>query len=227
MVLYIMAGTSLNPTSLSELPPEQDGSVASTPTPLQPLIQQSSGKAVYVRWGRKTCPEDTTSSLVYEGIASGSHHAHTGSGANLLCLPMNPDWDQHSDGFQTNSFIYGVEFEVSAFNPFSMENAETLQDHDVPCAVCLAHRKSVATVVPAKTTCPSGWTKEYGGYIMSSHFQHHRSEYICVDNAPEVRQGGYTSQDGSLLYPTEGKCGTLPCSPYFSGRELTCSVCTI
>ena len=140
---------------------------------------------------------------------------------------MDPEWDQHTDGFQSNAYIYGVEYEVQANNPFDTENSETLQDHDVLCAVCLAQQKSVATMVPAKMSCPIGWTREYGGYLMSSHYQHHKSEYICVDRAPEVRQGSYASHDGGLLYATEGNCGSLPCSPYFSGRELTCSVCTI
>ena len=140
---------------------------------------------------------------------------------------MDPDWDQYTDGFQSNSFIYGAEYEVTAYNPFATDNSELLQDHDVPCAVCLTHQKLVVTMMPAKMSCPNGWTKEYGGYLMAGHHTHQRSQYLCVDRAPEVRQGGYENQDAAVLYPTEGKCGTLPCSPYFSGRELTCSVCSI
>jgi len=47
------------------------------------------------------------------------------------------------------------------------------------------------------------------------------------DRAPEVAGGG--SGNGhrqSMAYHVEGICGTLPCSAYESGKELTCVVCS-
>ena len=54
-----------------------------------------------------------------------------------------------------------------------------------------------------------------------------RTQYMCIDEAPEVRDGTGTDTNGALLYVIEGHCGSLPCDPYVSGRELTCAVCTI
>jgi len=68
---------------------------------------------------------------------------------------------------------------------------------------------------------------EYGGYLVSEvqNNARKRSSYICLDEAPEVAIGP-KSQDQSLFYPTEVDCGTLPCSVYHDGRELTCVVCS-
>ena len=57
--------TFFNNDLLTALPMQDD--TASTPSPLSSRLQQAFGKAVYVRWGRKTCREETGSSLVYEG----------------------------------------------------------------------------------------------------------------------------------------------------------------
>ena len=45
-----------------------------------------SGGVVYTRWGRKSCPNDTGTQLVYEGITGGSHWNNPGGGANYVCL---------------------------------------------------------------------------------------------------------------------------------------------
>ena len=52
-----------------------------------------------------------------------------------------------------------------------------------------------------------------------------RSNYICWDEAPEVATGGF-NKGQAVVYPVEVNCGTLPCSDYISGRELTCVVCS-
>jgi len=81
-------------------------------------------------------------------------------------------------------------------------------------------------MIPARTQCPDGWTMEYGGYLVAQqHTGRQRSSYICLDEAPEVAVGG-TARSQGLIYPVEVQCGTLPCSVYTSGRELTCVVCS-
>ena len=95
-----------------------------------------------------------------------------------------------------------------------------------PCAVCYVGGRSTVLVVPARTQCPDGWTTEYAGYLVSESGDHsYRSSYVCWDEAPEVALGG-TSQNHALIYPVEVLCGSLPCSAYPTGRELTCIVCS-
>ena len=83
-------------------------------------------------------------------------------------------------------------------------------------------------MMPARNDCPSGWTEEYHGYLMTARDVHkHSTNFICVDGDPEYVPGTSANKDGALLYPVEGYCGTsLPCLPYVTHRELTCAVCT-
>ncbi|XP_070558244.1 short-chain collagen C4-like isoform X2 [Ptychodera flava] len=178
---------------------------------------------VYVRWGRKTCP--SSAELVYEGVIGGSHYTHNGAGANYQCLPLNPIYDNPVAGYQSESLMYGSEYQTRNFAPLS-----GLHDGDPLCAVCRVKSRSTVLMVPARNECPSeDWTREYFGYLMAEHHNHKRAEYVCVDRNPEARPNSGSNKDGALLYPVEGRCdaGTLPCGPYTTGYELTCAVCTI
>jgi len=83
-------------------------------------------------------------------------------------------------------------------------------------------------MVPAKYTCPTGWTREYYGYLMTGYYRggHHHSQYTCVDIALKPVTGSSANNEGLLFYFVEGRCGTLPCPPYDDNRELSCAVCT-
>ena len=119
--------------------------------------------------------------------------------------------------------IYGTEYEVNTFNPFT----NNLHDHDAPCAVCYVRSRGSQLMMPARNDCPSGWTKEYHGYLMTAHYNHKSTrDYICVDREAEYVPGSQANQDGALLYLVQGNCGSLPCLPYVDGRELTCAVCS-
>ncbi|XP_078000350.1 uncharacterized protein LOC144452978 [Glandiceps talaboti] len=183
--------------------------------------------SVYIRWGRTSCP-DSGAKLVYEGLAAGSHVTNLGGSSSYECLPTDPDWGKYNDAWNSKSYIYGAEYQVSSFDPFSHDNAAVLQNHDVPCALCRVPTRGVKLMIPAKKECPEKWTKEYNGYLMASpHTQNAQYKFECMDEAPEVRPGTQTSKSGALFYVVEGYCGSLPCAPYVSGRELTCVVCTI
>ena len=155
----------------------------------------------------------------------------TGGGSNYLCLPMDPEWGEHDDDdiFEDRGIIYGAEYEGNF--PFSMENvaegSNAIFDHNVPCAVCQSRVRSTVLMVPAKKSCHDGWTLEYHGYLVSAHHAHAgRTEYGCMDRAPEADPAGYIDQNGVLFYDVEGACGSLPCPPYVNGREITCAVCS-
>ncbi|XP_062577245.1 short-chain collagen C4-like [Saccostrea cucullata] len=130
--------------------------------------------AVYVRWGKKICPQNVE--LVYSGYAGGSYYTHTGAAVEPLCLPKDPQWGYYKDGFDGyKQFIYGAEFRTYDFR-------KSLSLHDVPCSVCRVYGKSAVYTVPARNTCHRGWTLEYSGYLMSGyHAAKAASKFTCVD----------------------------------------------
>ncbi|XP_029647629.1 short-chain collagen C4-like [Octopus sinensis] len=183
--------------------------------------------SLYTRWGRTKCPSN--SSLVYDGVVGGQYHAHSGGGSNLLCLPNDPIWANYTTEFEDVGNIYGSEYQLEHYPKkiFSFANAETLHDHDVPCAVCLTRQPAIVMMLPARTQCYPGWTAEYSGYLMTEYYGHKgRHEYVCVDYAPEADPAGYKNENGVLLYFVQAVCGSLPCPPYVNGQELTCVVCS-
>ena len=83
-------------------------------------------------------------------------------------------------------------------------------------------------MIPGQAICPSGWSKEYSGYIMSGgHNDKHSSEAICIDDTPEVVPGTNGNNNGAYLYMSETNCISLLCEPYVNLREIRCVVCTI
>ena len=177
--------------------------------------------ATYVRWGKSTCPTGNGTEQLYSGRAAGPNHAHKGGGANLLCLPNIPDHPPNSNTIAEHGIIYGVEYHVlsnikqSAFN----QNA--------PCAVCYTPTRSTMVMIPAWTHCPTSWTKEYVGYIMTSWHANSRLKFECVDEDLEFVPGEGRDVNGVLLHITEVACNTgINCPPYQTGRELSCVVCT-
>ena len=82
-------------------------------------------------------------------------------------------------------------------------------------------------MIPGRNACYKGWTLEYSGFLVSGDYGHaSATEYICLDRNPDFNSGGFTSNDGALLYFVEVVCGSLECPPYVNGRELTCAVCS-
>ena len=153
----------------------------------------------------------------------GKSHYDKGGGVNHLCLPLDPDFpDNVEGGNQCGSYIYGVEYEKHRSNRFF----NNLNNQDVPCAVCEVQGRSQVLMIPAKQTCPAGWTLEYEGLLASELHHHAGADYVCVSSNAEPSHSGYTDENGGLLYVVEAQCGALPCPPYASGYELTCVVCT-
>lgn len=175
----------------------------------------------YNRWGRKNCSGDAT--LVYTGYMGGGYYTHIGGGTNYVCLTNKPIYDKFVDGWQGAAAIYGTEYQTSTF-----PGLKNLYQHDAPCAVCYVRTRGSQIMIPGTNKCPAGWSREYKGYLMTSHYNHaHPSEYVCVDEGAEAVDGGHSDTDGALLYVVEGSCShALPCGPYRDTHELTCVVCT-
>ena len=176
---------------------------------------------VYTRWGKTSCPNVSGTELVYAGRAGGTLYTSKGGAANYLCMPGDPDYLRYSSGVQSNNHVYGAEYEAYPGQPLS-----AVYQHNVPCAVCYASTRVAVTMIPAKTTCPSTWTLEYSGYLMSGHINHRRTMYECIDKNPDSVPGTASNTNGAVFYHVEANCNGMACPPYNPQKELTCAVCT-
>ena len=162
------------------------------------------------------------------GIAAGSGHGHDGAATNHQCLPENPSWGNRT-AVAGGAFIYGMEYEEAFTEVMEMVNVvgKTLLNQNVPCAVCRRQKRTTYLMVPGVFRCYPGWHLEYNGYLLAgNHGSVAGTNYICVDNEPEVTKAGYRDEGGAHLYRVTAACGALPCPKYVNSRELPCVVCT-
>ncbi|CAG2212829.1 unnamed protein product [Mytilus edulis] len=172
----------------------------------------------YVRWSRKQCPNNGTE-LVYSGYVGGGRYSDTGSAAEPVCLPSDPDFVQTSGG--SSGHMYGAEFNSRVFASNSM-------DQDVPCAVCRVKQASSVIMIPGKNRCYTGWNMEYHGYLASNYYSHAAAgSFVCIDIQPEYISGGTSLNSNSKhFYAVVAQCGVLKCPPYKNNYPLTCVVCS-
>ena len=152
------------------------------------------------------------------GFAGGGWYDDTGASAEPVCLPPDPEFGRTSAADLGR--MYGAEFDENFFHP----NAAS---EDVPCAVCRVKLASSVIMIPGKTTCNSGWTKEYHGYLGSNYHDYKAAgTFVCIDIQPEFLTGGGVDHNGKLFYSVIAKCGALQCPPYKNDHPLTCVVCS-
>ena len=188
-----------------------------------------SAGVTYIRWGKSSCPTTPGTQLVYAGRAGGSAYNAQGGGTEKLCLPLDPDYitAPRSTSATRFSTLHGAEYQTRD-GP-----QHNIHDQNVPCAVCYASTRAAMIMVPAKTQCPSSWTREYYGYLMAGreHAAHYRSSFDCVDVNPDVVPGGAGNTDGALFQYVVATCNNninygLECPPYEANRVVSCAVCT-
>ena len=183
--------------------------------------------STYVRWGRNNCSGNGTE-LVYAGFAAGSNYKDSGAAANYICLSPEPLWGHFNDTNNAGAKVMGVEYEldVAARGDTTAFFHKQLHNEDAPCSVCRSPRPTVI-MIPGRNQCYSGWTLEYKGYLAAGFYARTAaSEYVCLDDNPDVMSRGHSDQNGALFYLVEGICGSLRCPPYVEHRELTCAVCS-
>lgn len=171
----------------------------------------------YTRWGRTSCPSGA--STVYTGWIAHGHYQHGGGPTNYYCLHDSPEYNQVNAGNQNGALLYKVEYEMSGYGLAALNG---VHDYDARCVVCEVPRRT-QIMIGARRNCPSGWTREYEGYLMGQHYTQAASELICVDASPEAH-GSNGNQNGGLLYPTEFENGGNV--PYNHDWEMTCVVCS-
>ena len=161
---------------------------------------------------------------MYVGRTGGTAWNIKGGAADKICLPEYPEYAAETSGISIvhYSVVQGGEYKL-----FSVLNAN-ITEHNAPCAVCYVPTRTTTIMVPAKTSCPSSWTREYYGYLMTERENHHRSSYNCIDNSPDITTGpgDSASTNGALIYYTFTDCTALPCPPYENRCILSCAVCT-
>ena len=181
------------------------------------------GGAVYTRWGRTSCPSGQGTELLYSGRAGGTRYSHKGGAANILCLPNDPQYSRYGSGVTGWSPLTGVEYAIASGQPFY-----SVDNHNMPCAVCYTSSRVTVLMIPAKLTCPTNWTTEYTGYIMANYHSHiGRYLYECIDQAPESVPGLDAADSNNAHFNhVEATCNSLSCPPYDAEKEVTCVVCT-
>lgn len=160
----------------------------------------------------------------FSGFTAGKHRSSKGGGSDTICLVSDPTWDRYDNAHNgLRATVHGAEIDIEVpSNTF----AQNPNQQDMPCSVCRSP-KPTTIMMPGRKDCYSGWTREYWGFLMSA-WDSVQSEYnhICMDANPEYMQHGGTNDDEHILYLVEARCGSLPCPPYYDGREITCVVCS-
>ena len=157
---------------------------------------------------------------MYAGRASGTHYNHRGGAADKICLPDNPDYLNGTSRQEGTTTVAGSEYE------FHSDLLSNLHNHNAPCAVCYVPTRATTIMVPAKTACPSSWTREYYGYLTTESSSDHRSLYTCIDINPEVIAGTSANTNPARIFLASTDCSGLLCPPYENNRVLSCAVCT-
>ena len=171
----------------------------------------------YIRWGNSTCPYGADT--IYSGVVAGSWYAYEGAAVDPMCLPLDPQYLNYQSGFQGYAGLHRAEYALPNGSPLDHSH-----DRDVPCALCQVYGYTNKIMIPSHYECPSGWRREYYGYLMAGHHLHKAAtQYTCVDKSVEQIPRSGTSTDGYLFYTVEAFCGyRIPCSE----KEVTCVVCT-
>ncbi len=182
------------------------------------------GGLTYVRWGRTNCPTVQGTELVYDGLTAGSWLQHTGGGANYICAVKDAKY--YSGATTANrgwASLFAAEYRIAGDQALGQLDFE-----NIPCAVCEVSTRSKHLMVPGTYQCPSGWTQEYSGWLMSEGHSHKgRTMFVCLDKDPEAIPGHQHHTNSVSMYHVEAECAVgLPCGPYDNRKELSCVVCT-
>jgi len=161
------------------------------------------------------------------GYAATSMYNTVGGGTNFLCMHKDPLFSENITSVNKD-WIRGVEYNFLNVPFITGENCDrTLMGGDMPCALCHSPTRSHQLMIPGLDNCPSGWTIEYSGFLVSSLVAQQKADYTCLDKSPETVRYGEPDAVSSYVYPVEAVCGgSLPCPPYISGYGIPCVVCS-
>ena len=128
----------------------------------------------YIRWGNSTCPYGADT--IYSGVVAGSGHGHEGAAVDTLCLPPDPQYLKYQSGYQGYAYLFGTEYQTYSPSPLDQSF-----NRNVPCALCQVYGRTNKIMIPSHYECPTGWRREYYGYLMAGRITHKAAtQYTCV-----------------------------------------------
>ena len=158
--------------------------------------------ATYIRWGNSTCPHGVDT--IYSGIAAGSFWESKGGAVYPLCLPPDPQYLLYKAGYQNWVQLYGVQYETGG-TPLDHS-----ADRNVPCALFQVYGRTNKIMISSHYEYPSGWRREYYGYLMAGEHIHKSStQFTCVDAGLEQIPGIGADIGGYHFYMVEALCGNF------------------
>ena len=179
------------------------------------------GVVTYTRWGNSTCPYGADT--IYSGVVAGSYHGHEGSAVDPLCIPKTLSQQYLGSNGGNTGYIQLYAGKYVTRGPLLHSNSRY-----APCALCQVNGHTNKIMIPSRYECPSGWRREYYGYLMAGNHGHKAAtQFTCIDESLEQIPGSGSSGGGYLFYTVEANndCGDdfLPCD---TTQSLTCAVCT-
>ena len=100
----------------------------------------------------------------------------------------------------------------------------------VPCVVCERLTAEAGFTQFGSSSCPLDYSPDYVGYTFSPHYgsSYKKGEFICVDKGAQGYANGLSNSDNDQgeIFPVEMSCGSQPCPPYKSNREVVCVHCS-
>ena len=141
------------------------------------------GVVTYTRWGNSTCPYGADT--IYSGVVAGSHYGHEGSAVDLLCIPktLSQQYLEYNSGYQNYIQLYAAKYDT--YGPLYHSHLR-----HAPCALCQVNGHTNKIMIPSRYECPTGWRREYYGYLMAGHYSHKAAtQFICVDKSVEQIPG--------------------------------------
>ena len=148
------------------------------------------GVVTYTRWGNSTCPYGADT--IYSGVVAGSYYGHEGAAVDPLCIPktLSQQYLETIDGYQGATQLHGAGYGLSG--PLAHSNGRY-----APCALCQVNGHTNKIMIPSRYECPSGWRREYYGYLMAGHHSHKGgTQFTCIDKSLEQVPGSGKSGIG-------------------------------
>lgn len=158
---------------------------------------------------------------------TGAKYGEVGSGSDWQCFPpsLSPPALSSVTSDASRGKLYGVRLIVSnAGPPFDSSK----NDKIITCSICQLYTRTSVLMIPGTATCPTGFTTQYTGYIVTagSLSTGVTQPYVCLDENVIVGADNVTSSDSGRAYPAQIKCGALDCGTYPDNAEVKCAVCT-
>lgn len=154
---------------------------------------------------------------------AGSSTSSVGHGANYQCLPTAPVYGN----FNTTENDARSAISVATIKDDTNVIDSALDSQVLQCSYCQTLSAFVVRMLVGTKSCPTGWTAEYTGYLISSKEESSRCSmgYACLASSPNTLANSDTTGT-SEVYLVEQECGALPCGTYTNYEEVACTVCS-